>query len=89
MLFGTRLKWRILLDKLDEANWQCPYSGEQLVLGDNLSFDHKDPICRFPEKRRDPNNIEPVSWQINLMKRDLTKDEFLGLVRSIMTYVYG
>lgn len=73
-------QWQVLLDKLYRCDWKCVYTGKQLVLGDNLSFDHSDPVCRFPEKANDPDNVEPVDWQVNLLKRDLTKSEFLELV---------
>lgn len=85
-LLGSRTHWKVLVDKLDACKWLCPYTGEKLVIGDNLSFDHMDPVSRFPEKKFDPNNIEPVSWQINVMKRDMTKDEFLALTRRICLY---
>ena len=85
-VLGSRKHWRVLVQKLDACGWRCPYTGETLVLGVNLSFDHMDPICRFPEKKYDPNNIEPISWQINLMKRDLTKIEFLELIQRINEY---
>jgi hypothetical protein len=84
---GSGKRWRILLEKLDECGWRCPYTGEQLVMGDNLSFDHILPVSRFPEKRHDPENVEPISWEINMLKRHLTKDEFLALVRNIASYV--
>jgi hypothetical protein len=80
---GSRKYWRILLGKLDRCNWRCPYTGERLVLGKNLSFDHMDPVCRFPERRHDPDNIEPVSLTVNMMKRELTKQEFLELIAKI------
>lgn len=80
---GSELRWVVLVEKLDACGWRCPYTGEPLVLGDNLSFDHMDPVCRFPEKRHDPDNIEPISWQVNLMKRDLTKSEFLAMIERI------
>ncbi len=86
-LLGSRKLWKILLDKLEACGWKCPYTGETLVIGVNLSFDHMDPICRFPEKQHDPNNIEPISWQVNLMKRDLTKSEFLEKIKRI--YEHG
>ena len=82
-LLGSMKHWKVLVDKLDACGWRCPYSGEELILGVNLSFDHMDPICRFPEKKHDPDNLEPISWQINLMKRDLTKEEFINLVERI------
>ena len=86
-VLGGRRHWRVLIAKLDACNWQCVYTGEKLVLGQNLSFDHIDPICRFPEKKFDPKNIEAVSLTVNLMKRHLTKEEFLEMVRKIRSYV--
>lgn len=80
---GSRKHWKILVEKLDACGWRCPYTGEELVLGVNLSFDHKNSICRFPEQKHAVDNVEPVSWRINLMKRDLTKKEFLGMVERI------
>ncbi len=82
-LLGSGTKWEILLQKLDACGWVCPYTGVALVMGDNLSFDHMDPVGRFPEKRHDPENVEPCSWQANLMKRDLTKAEFLKMIEAI------
>lgn len=83
---GSTKMWPTLVEKLDNCNWTCPYTGERLVIGENLSFDHMDPVSRFPEKRHDPNNVEPVSWKINLMKRDLTKQEFLALIEKVYHY---
>lgn len=83
---GSMKHWQILVEKLDACGWRCPYTGEPLVLGDNLSFDHMDPIARFPERQFDPDNVEPISWQINLMKRDMTKSEFLALIDKIHTW---
>lgn len=82
-LLGSMKHWPILVEKLDACGWRCPYTGEELVLGVNLSFDHMDPVARFPEKRHDPNNLEPISWKVNLMKRDMTKNEFLELIERI------
>ncbi len=82
-ILGSARHWTVLLAKLDECGWRCPYTGETLVLGDNLSFDHILPVCRFPEKRHDSENVEPISWQVNLMKRDLTRDEFLTFIRRV------
>lgn len=82
-VLGSRTRWRDLIEKLEEFGWKCAYTGEVLVLGENLSFDHTDPVCRFPEKKDDPANIEPVTLAVNLMKRHMTKEEFLGLVRLI------
>mgnify|MGYP001567923822 CR=1 FL=1 len=83
---GSIKRWKELVDKLDMCGWRCPYTGEQLIVGVNLSFDHMDPVSRFPEKKHDINNIEPVTWQVNMMKSDLTKMEFLDMVDKIRTH---
>lgn len=80
---GSASQWRVLLEKLHEADWRCSYTGEKLVLGVNLSFDHIFPVKRFPERKHDATNIEPVSLRINLLKRDLTRVELMKLVSKI------
>ena len=82
-MLGSGKKWGVLLEKLDRCGWKCYYTGDDLVIGDNLSFDHLDPVSRFPERKHDPTNLEPCTWQINLMKRDLTKQEFLEMARKV------
>lgn len=88
-VLGSRRMWRVLLQKLEDCDWRCPYTGEKLVMGDNLSFDHVNPVSRFPEQRHDPANVEPCTWQVNLMKRDLTREEFLGLIEKIHLFKIG
>ena len=82
-VLGSRKHWRVLVEKLEAAGWKCAYTGEALVLGENLSFDHKNPVCRFPEQRHDPENVEPVTLMVNLMKRHMTRKEFLALIGAI------
>lgn len=43
-----------------------------------------DPVCRFPDRKHDAENVEPVSLVVNLMKRHMTKAEFLGKIRIIL-----
>lgn len=85
-LLGSSKWWTELLAKLDSADWRCGYTGEVLVLGENLSFDHVYPVLRFPEKRHDPDNLIPCTLEVNLAKRDRTKDEFLAFVTKIYSY---
>ena len=83
---GSADKYQILLDKLYRHDWRCVYTGEKLVLGDNLSFDHIKPVSRFPELKFDPTNIEPISLRTNFVKRNLTKQEFLDLIEQVHTH---
>lgn len=80
---GSANFWQVLLDKLYRYDWRCYYTGVKLFFGENLSFDHLNPVLRFPEQKHDPNNIVPATLEVNLMKRDLTKDEFLFLTKQV------
>lgn len=83
---GNVKLWGILKEKLVAQNYRCAYTGVPLVLGVNDSVDHILPRSRFPELVGDPTNIEWTTGQVNLAKRDLTRDEFLELVKQIVRY---
>lgn len=72
-----------LLQKLEDQNYRCPYSGDRLVLGDHIWVDHIMPRSRFPELVHDIDNIEWVTEVVNRMKQDQTPDEFLALIKQI------
>lgn len=74
---------QILKDKLAEQNSRCPYTGIQLIPGQNCQIDHIKPVSRFPELRHDPDNLEWVLDIANLAKRDLTKEEFIAFCRLV------
>lgn len=80
---GSMKRWRELVAKLDACGWKCHYTKKPLVIGENLSFDHMNPVARFPEQKHDINNVVPCDWKVNLMKRDLTKEEFIALVQEV------
>ncbi len=79
----------VLVGILEKHDWRCFYTGEKLIVGENLSIDHLDPVGRFPERKHDPENLVPCTWQVNLMKRDKTKDEFLAAVMAIARHHQG
>lgn len=83
---GSGLKWTVLLDKLYRCNWQCIYTAEPLTPGINLSFDHLDPVSRFPDKKYEASNVEPCSKVINLMKRDMTQNEFVKMCSTVIQW---
>jgi hypothetical protein len=83
---GSGKYWRILRDKLISQDYRCAYTGELLVLGVNDLLDHIYPAMRFPERAKDPTNLEWVSRKINEMKRDRTPEEFLTLIAGILDY---
>jgi hypothetical protein len=73
----------VLRQKLIDQNYTDPYTGEQLVPGINCCLDHILPASRFPELAGDVNNTEWVSANTNVLKHDLTRDEFIQLCRTI------
>jgi 5-methylcytosine-specific restriction endonuclease McrA len=78
--------WEGLRDKLIAQNYRCAYTGKALILGVNASVDHILPVARFPQLISDLHNIEWVDLQVNQMKRDLTRDEFLSSICQILEY---
>lgn len=82
-LRNTKL-WLVLRDKLLSQRFRCAYTGEVLVLGVNDSVDHILPRSRFPEIAREMSNVEWVTRRVNEMKKNLTRDEFLDLLRGIV-----
>ena len=86
-IFKTNRRHKELLAILDSQDGKCPYTGETLVFGNNASLDHKYPVSRFPELRGNLDNLEWVTDRVNIMKRDLTKNEFLSLTIKISDYV--
>ncbi len=83
---GFHRRYKEILAIFDAQGGKCPYTGEILIIGDNASIDHIYPQARFPEKKHDIDNLEWVTLQVNLAKRDLTKDEFLALTRKITSH---
>lgn len=67
----------VIKDKIKQQNYKCVYTGEKLILGVNAHLDHIMPRSRFPELANDVNNLEWVTDEINNLKGQLTKEEFL------------
>jgi len=62
---------------LEKQNYLCAYTGKKLVPGVNASVDHIQCKAKHPELVGDTNNIAWVDFQINRMKNDMDRDEFL------------
>ncbi|HQJ66548.1 MAG TPA: hypothetical protein PLH32_18235 [bacterium] len=80
---GSTKNWEFLKKLAAKQNFTCPYSGEHLIPGINMSLDHKYPVSRFPDYVNNLENLQWVSIKINQVKRDLTHDEFIVLVKQI------
>lgn len=71
----------MLLNKLEIQQYQCVYSGRKLILGQNASLDHIIAKSRGGSESLD--NLQWVDRNVNYMKRALSHDDFLDLVRQI------
>lgn len=80
---GATKHWKSLLKKFEAQGGCCAYTGEKLVLGENAALDHILPVVRFPDRANDPTNVEWVTRQVNSLKGDKTKDEFLATIRLL------
>jgi 5-methylcytosine-specific restriction endonuclease McrA len=79
--------WPVLRDLLVAQNRRCAYSRDVLVLGQNMSLDHKTPTSRGGGN--EPSNLQWVTWRVNLMKSDMTHEEFLHMCRRIADQAQG
>jgi hypothetical protein len=83
---GSNRRWRDLLSLLEGQRWRCAYTGEILVLGVNDSVDHSYPVSAYPDLAGEITNLEWITREINVMKRDRTPEQFMALMASILSY---
>ena len=60
----------------------CPYTGDLLIPGLNMSLDHIN-----PKSKEGTNNISNLQWintDVNYMKRNLNEKDFLSLCHKIV-----
>jgi 5-methylcytosine-specific restriction endonuclease McrA len=79
--FGTRSMGPPLANLWDEQKGRCFYTGVELVPGVNASLDHIVPLTKGGIL-----SIENCRWvtkSINMVKSNLTHDEFVQLCASI------
>lgn len=84
---GSTQHWKSLLSILDRQNWICPYSGDNIILGDNDSVDHILPISKYPDREFDITNVQWTTQVINIMKSNLIDCEFLTEIEKIVKYL--
>lgn len=71
--------------RLEAQQYRCAYTGETLIPGVNASIDHLIPRSRGGSNT--PENLHWVSFRINVMKGDMTHDEFLAACALITARV--
>lgn len=79
---GSSKYWKQLLQKLENQQFCCIYSGDKIILGVNDSIDHIYPKSKYPDRALDLSNVQWVTRTVNYSKGCLTHDEFFGLNSS-------
>lgn len=83
LYLGTSRRWKELQTLWVNQHGICPYTGIRLGFGIDASLDHILPSSRFPELANEISNMEFIHNDVNLMKKDMTKEEFLELIQVI------
>lgn len=82
-LFGTS-KRADELKALFVEQQVCVYSGRVLEIGVNLSLDHK--LAKSKGGSNKSENFQWVDRRVNIMKGDMSEEDFLSLVKDIYLY---
>lgn len=82
-LWNDGERWTELALLLKMQCFRCPYTKRLLLPGINASIDHIVPVAKGGSN--EIANLEWIDFDVNLMKRDHTKEEFLALVQEIAT----
>lgn len=83
---GSVENYKLIKEKLEQQNYLCKYSNKKIILGVNASLDHILPKSRYPEKEKDPNNLVWVDTHINIMKNNMSYEEFVDLCKLVLKH---
>lgn len=81
---GSYDRWPELKALFERQKGLCAYTGEPMTLGKDASLDHIIPRRRGGTHSID--NLQWVSWEMNRMKCNWTHQEFLDLLRKVLTH---
>jgi 5-methylcytosine-specific restriction endonuclease McrA len=82
--FRTMKYWQQLANIFLIQRGRCAISGRPLLIGDNVSLDHRIPLSRGG--RAELANVWWVATLINVMKNDRFLHEFLAIYRQILKF---
>ncbi len=78
--------WEILLQKLEQSDFTCFYTGKQLVPGINACVDHLSSRSQHPDKISELDNLVWCDKWINRMKGHMSYQDFIALCQTIVTH---
>lgn len=85
---GFSIKYKIskekLLNKLEEQDFKCFFTGIDLIPGKNASLDHLIPRSIQPSLINDVSNVVWCDKRINSMKGDLQYSDFIDVCSLIV-----
>ncbi len=82
---GTTKYWKELKQLLENQDYKCPYTEEVLILGKNVSLDHMYSKKNYPERSKDLDNLQWLSYQANLIKNSLSHQELIDFCIKVAT----
>lgn len=85
---GSADQSMVLVEVLNKQQGRCPYTGKNLVMGENLSLDYSTPKSRGGSL--DSNNLQWVyagDYDVNKMKGTMTDVEFKSAIEDIYLWL--
>jgi len=79
---GNRKNLQAIIDLWNQQNGKCFYTGQDLIPGVNASLDHQIPTSKGGTD--DPSNLKWVTNNINMMKSNMTHDEFILMCKVVL-----
>ena len=73
--------WEQLKEIAEQQNYTCPYTGDKLIPGFNMSLDHI--ISKSEGGVNTVDNVQWVTWHINVAKSSLSHAEFIELCKKV------
>jgi hypothetical protein len=74
---------RALQALAERQNYTCPLTGDKLIPTVNMSLDHILPSSKYPDLKKDINNVQWVTKWANAAKWDLTTEEFIAKCKQV------
>lgn len=78
--------WKELKEILIQQNYICPYTGDNLILGLNTSLDHIISKKNDNSKSLDINNVQWVTFEVNMAKSHMLHQDFIIFCQKVVNY---